>query len=166
MYQQIAAALCEEIEPGKLKPGQQLPTEPELRDLFGASRNIVRDAIKVRQHGRTPSLSEAQVEIQEESAGIAAELGLEEGAVRYLAYTLGLRQKGCRDWITVRAPDETEALFFKLPPNGRVPVFEFFRTAFDQTGTYRSPKGQQRAEVTRPRLLDTRESLLLGGPVF
>ena len=69
MYQQIAAALCEEIEPGKLKPGQQLPTEPELRDLFGASRNIVRDAIKVRQHGRTPSLSEAQVEIQEESAG-------------------------------------------------------------------------------------------------
>ena len=33
-----------------------------------------------------------------------------------------------RDWITVRAPNATEAQFFNLPQDGRVGVFEIFRT--------------------------------------
>ena len=57
-----------------------------------------------------------------------------EGTVRYLAETLGLRQVGYRDWITVRSPNDHEAEFFKLPEDGRVGVFEVFRTAYDQTG--------------------------------
>lgn len=60
---------------------------------------------------------------------------IKEGAVRYLAELLGVRQVGYRDWITVRAPELTEAVFFNLPQDGRVGVFEIFRTAFDQTGT-------------------------------
>lgn len=60
---------------------------------------------------------------------------IEMGAVKYLADTLGLRQVGYRDWITVRAPDANEARFFNLRDDGRVVVFEIFRTAFDQTGT-------------------------------
>jgi GntR family transcriptional regulator len=60
---------------------------------------------------------------------------IEVGAVRYLADTLGLQQVGYRDWITVRAPDANEAIFFSLPQDGRVGVFENFRTGFDQTGT-------------------------------
>lgn len=59
---------------------------------------------------------------------------IEIGAVRYLAETLGLRQVGYRDWITVRVPDATEAMFFNLAQDGRVGVFEIFRTAFDQAG--------------------------------
>ena len=55
--------------------------------------------------------------------------------MKYLADTLGLRQVGYRDWITVRAPDGNEARFFNLADDGRVAVFEIFRTAFDQTGT-------------------------------
>ena len=58
-----------------------------------------------------------------------------EGTVQYLGETLGLRQVGYRDWISIRTPNETEAEFFKLPQDGRVRVFEVFRTAFDQTGT-------------------------------
>ena len=58
-----------------------------------------------------------------------------EGTVQYLGETLGLKQVGYRDWISVRTPNETEAEFFKLPQDGRVGVFEVFRTAFDQTGT-------------------------------
>jgi GntR family transcriptional regulator len=57
------------------------------------------------------------------------------GTVKYLAETLGLRQVGYSDWIAVRAPDTTEAVFFNLPQDGRVAVFEILRTAFDQTGT-------------------------------
>jgi GntR family transcriptional regulator len=59
---------------------------------------------------------------------------IEEGAVRYLAATLNIHQAGYRDWITVRAPNATEADFFKLPADGRVPVYAIFRTAFDETG--------------------------------
>jgi GntR family transcriptional regulator len=43
-------------------------------------------------------------------------------------------QVGYRDWITVRTTTVYEADFFKLPQDGRVAVFENFRTAFDQTG--------------------------------
>jgi len=47
MYRQIAEDLREQIESGRLEPGQQLLTEIELRDRYGASRNTVRDAIKL-----------------------------------------------------------------------------------------------------------------------
>ena len=57
------------------------------------------------------------------------------GTVHYLEESLGLKQTGYRDWITMRAPDVNEVSFFRLPGDGRVPVFEIFRTAFDQTGT-------------------------------
>ena len=46
MYRQIADDLRGQIESGDLEPGQQLPTELELRDHHEASRNTVRDAIK------------------------------------------------------------------------------------------------------------------------
>lgn len=223
MYRQIAEDLREQIESEQLAPGAQLPTELELRERYGASRNTIRDAIKwlmnldlvetrpgqgtfvinkiapqvtvlavepgtgeglaydfqVRERDRTPSSSEPQVEIQSAASEIAAELRLpqgtpvvsrhqmrfingvpwclqtsfypyefplrgadrllkaatiKEGAVPYLSATLGLRQVGYRDRITIRAPDATEAAFFKLPPDGRVSVFENFRTAFDKTG--------------------------------
>jgi len=59
---------------------------------------------------------------------------IDEGVVQYLAATLRLEQSGYRDWITVRAPEAAEAHFFNLPLDGRVVVFENFRTAFDQAG--------------------------------
>lgn len=234
MYRQIAEDLRAQIESGGLRPGQQLRTELELRDQYGASRNTVRDAIKwlttlglvetrpgqgtfvvqkirpyvttltadskglggeaitrygeveVSDHGATGgkervfSNSEPQVEIQRATASVAGQLQVAEGSqvvsrhqkryiddtpwslqtsfypmgfvlqgadrlidasnidigtVKYLADTLGLKQVAYRDWITVRTPDPTEAMFFGLPQDGRVGVFEIFRTAFDQTGT-------------------------------
>jgi GntR family transcriptional regulator len=54
------------------------------------------------------------------------------GTVVYLKETLGIEQAGYKDTITVRPPDETEATFFKLPDDGRIAVFETFRTAFDK----------------------------------
>ena len=233
MYRQIAEGLREEIESGGLKRGHQIPTEIELRERYGASRNTVRDAIKwltnlglvetrpgqgtfvvkkidpfvttltddpKKARGeqevmygevdkylsegagrpRTPFSPPPQLEIQKASGEVSTQLRLpegspvisrhqkrfidgtpwslqtsfyprgfvaqgadrlieadniEEGTVRYLAETLGLRQMGYRDLIKVRTPEATEAMFFNLPQDGRVGVFEIFRTAFDQTGT-------------------------------
>ncbi len=227
MYRQIAEDLRVQIESGELEPGQQLRTELELRDHYGASRNTVRDAIKwltnlglvetkpgqgtfvvqkidpfvttltgdprtgwggdegtsylseVNQQNRKPTFSPLQVEIQEAAEYIAAALRIQKGAevisrherrfidgtpwsmqtsyypmdfaehgadrlrsarsitegtVQYLAETLHIRQVGYRDRITVRAPNPTEADFFKLPPDGRVPMYEINRTAFDGNG--------------------------------
>jgi GntR family transcriptional regulator len=226
MYRQIAEDLREQIESGRLEPGQQLRTEIELRERYGASRNTVRDAIKlltalglvetrpgqgtfvpqkidpfistlsdeptgagvtegasylseVSKRDRKASTSPLQVEIQEASDDVSSGLGIAkgtevisrherrfidgtpwsmqtsyypmefadrgaellrsarniiEGTVQYLADTLHIHQVGYRDWITVRAPNPTEEDFFKLPSDGRVAMYEIFRTAFDGNG--------------------------------
>jgi GntR family transcriptional regulator len=59
---------------------------------------------------------------------------IDEGTVDYLKQALGISQKGYRDQITVRAPNTTEADFFKLPADGRVPMYEITRTAYDGNG--------------------------------
>jgi GntR family transcriptional regulator len=59
---------------------------------------------------------------------------IEKGTVEYLADTLHIRQVGYSDRITVRAPNSNEADFFKLPPDGRVPMYEITRTAYDGNG--------------------------------
>jgi GntR family transcriptional regulator len=56
---------------------------------------------------------------------------IEEGAVRYIEKTLGIRQTGWRDRIAVRRPDAKESAFFKLPDDGRIAVIQLIRTSFD-----------------------------------
>jgi GntR family transcriptional regulator len=227
MYRQIAEDLRGKIEDGEIAPGAQLPTEIELMEQYDASRNTVRDAIKllisramvetragqgtfvvekinpfvttltadpqtgrgggeegvyieeVQAGGRTPTASGPRVEMQQASAVKADVLRIKErdqvvsrhyqrfidgvpfslqtsfysmdlvlqgatrlieatdipeGTVAYLADTLGIKQAGYRDSFTVRAPDETETHFFRLPADGPVPVFEVHRVAFDEKG--------------------------------
>lgn len=59
---------------------------------------------------------------------------IQQGSVEYLRQTIGIRQIGYRDTVTVRPPDGTEARFFRLPDDGRVSVVETRRTAFDEDG--------------------------------
>lgn len=46
VYLQVAADLSARTESDELSRGQQLPTEPELRTVYGVSRNTIRDAVK------------------------------------------------------------------------------------------------------------------------
>jgi len=225
MYQQIADDLRGKIESGELPRGVQLPTEIELGEQYGASRNTIRDAVRqlivkglvetrpgqgtfvtmhvdpfvttlsgdphalggaegamylfeVSQQHRSPGKTIPKVEIQEPSIEVSRRLrippdmqvvsrherryiddipwslqtsfypmdfttkgatrllmaeDIPEGAVRYLANTIGVKQVGYRDWITVRVPDINEQSFFELARDAA--VFEVFRTGFDQTGT-------------------------------
>jgi GntR family transcriptional regulator len=59
---------------------------------------------------------------------------ISQGTVSYLRDKLGVDQIGWRDMIVVRAPNEIETRFFKLPDDGRVPVIETRRTTFDSNG--------------------------------
>jgi len=65
---------------------------------------------------------------------LLATANIEQGTVSYLEETLGIEQAGYRDTITVRAPDQTEAVFFHIPADGRVAILAAFRTAFDRDG--------------------------------
>lgn len=51
-YRQLAATLRQEIRDGKIAPGDQLPSYPQLRERFDASPNVVRDAVKQLAHER------------------------------------------------------------------------------------------------------------------
>lgn len=226
-YRQIADSLRLKIESGQLLPDSQLPAETDLSMEFGASRNTIREAIRmltslglaetrpghgtfvtkrsdplvttlsadpvtglgggegaafrseVSQEHRQATTRVPDVGLQTATGEIASRLrvaegtplvsrhqqrfidgtawsfqtsfyprqfaqqgaerllddeDIEEGTVNYLKEALGLKQIGYRDWITVRAPDPNEIAFFCLPPDGRVQVFEVFRTAFDQNG--------------------------------
>ncbi len=218
MYRQIAEDLRAQIESGDLEPGQQLRTELELRDHYGASRNTVRGLVEtkpgqgtfvvkeinpfvttlsgdrtglgtdegvrkrdeVSKQNRQLTASPVQVEIQQATDEIAGALKLkpatevisrherryidctpwsmqtsyypvefadrgaerlrsarniDEGTVQYLKDSLQISQKGYRDWIIVRAPNPTEADFFRLPADGRVPMYQITRTAFDGNQT-------------------------------
>ncbi|CCH79138.1 putative Pyruvate dehydrogenase complex repressor [Nostocoides japonicum T1-X7] len=42
----VAAVLEQQILTGSLAPGTVLPTEPELRELLGVSRTVIRDAVR------------------------------------------------------------------------------------------------------------------------
>jgi GntR family transcriptional regulator len=58
-----------------------------------------------------------------------------KGTVTYLEETLGLREVRYRDVLRVRAPNAEEARLFDLPEDGRTPVYEIFRTGYDQHGS-------------------------------
>lgn len=224
MYRQIADELRQKIESGELRRGAQLPTEIDLREQYGASRNTVRDALRLlitrglveTRPGQGTFVSErisplvttlsnpdtggsgevgvyeaealqvreasagpVRVEIQEAADSVARELQVQSGAtvvsrhqqrfvdgtpwslqtsfypmglvaqgatnllqatsidsgtMAYLDEALDVKQAGWRDTLTVRAPNENESLFFKIPSDGRVAVIEVVRTAFDQHG--------------------------------
>lgn len=264
IYRQIAEDLRHQIETGELRPGQQLRTEGELQEYYSASRNTIRDAIKllvtrglvetrpgqgtfvvekivpfittltsdpstasgvegdiytkeVIARRRVPKATFPEVRIHEAGSPVPAiaELQLAEGAlavsrhqqcfidgipwslqtsfypmslvqqgaqrliqagdisegtVEYLRETLGIKQAGYHDTLTVRAPDAVETGFFKLPDDGRISVIETRRTAFDEQGTpvrltvsvYPADRnqfavnvGQVPAEVADPSSADT-----------
>lgn len=151
------------------RPGQGTFVVPKVppfvTSLTGPPETAVDYTSGVLGENGEATTSTIQVEIQEASAEVAADLGLEpdtevisrhrrryidglpwgletstrgefadrgadrlrrarnidEGTVTYLRNTIGVRQVGYRNKVTVRAPNAIEADFFKLPPDGRIP---------------------------------------------
>ena len=47
LYDTVAAAIEEKILSGEIKPGDKLPSENMLAQMFGVSRNVVRESLRV-----------------------------------------------------------------------------------------------------------------------
>ncbi len=56
------------------------------------------------------------------------------GPAVYLHEALGLQEASWSDKLTVRPPDDSEARFFAIPDDGRVPVIDIWQTAYDREG--------------------------------
>jgi GntR family transcriptional regulator len=53
-FQQVAAELRKQINSGALPPGSQLPSMAQLREMYGVSNTVVRDALnELRRDGLT-----------------------------------------------------------------------------------------------------------------
>jgi GntR family transcriptional regulator len=93
--------------------------------------------------------------VEQGAARLILPTDIEEGAINYLAREYDVQQVGYRDTISVRPPEMEEAWFFKLPPDGRVSVFEIHRVGFDEKGdpmrltvtVYPTDRNQFRVEV-------------------
>jgi GntR family transcriptional regulator len=223
MYKQIADDLQRKIESGKLGPGDQLPTESELREGYKASLSTVRSAVRwlatcgfvetrqgqgsfvrgkidpfvatlgldassgrgdtaaylseVRREQRRPESHTPEIEPKQATETVARDLQIavgttvvirrqqryiddvawsiqttfypyelvergarrilepekiEPGVVRYIEETLGVREVGWREIITVRAPEPREIEFFLITGADR--VYEIRRIGFDESG--------------------------------
>jgi GntR family transcriptional regulator len=229
-YQEIAEDLRRQIESGDLPRQSQIPTEIELQRTYGASRNTVRDAVKllvaeglldtrggregtwvtpahvpfvttlstdpktglsgIGEEGSTypdlvrgqdqrnagaappevavlvcPSQIAQRLRIEPEKSVVARRQqrfidatmwslqtsyypmtwvqkgairllepqDIPEGAVEYLASAIGLAQKGYRDLVSARLPNDEEKELFGLTVNRT--VIEVFRSSFAEDGT-------------------------------
>src|SRR5918997_4678363 len=52
LYYQLQELLKEQIESGAWKPGERMPSEPELARRFGISRVVVRQALAILEDDR------------------------------------------------------------------------------------------------------------------
>ena len=57
-----------------------------------------------------------------------------KGTAEYLRESVGIKKVGYGGTITVRAPDNAEAGFFRLPRNGRISIIGARSAAFDEQG--------------------------------
>jgi GntR family transcriptional regulator len=136
--------LSEVSERGRTPAASRIQVEiQEASDEVAAGLCITKGTEVIGRHERrfidgTPwsmQTSFYPMEFAARGAGqLMAARTISEGTVQYLADTLGIRQVGYRDWVTVRAPNAFEADFFGLPSDGRVQVYEISRTAFDGNG--------------------------------
>jgi GntR family transcriptional regulator len=68
-YIQLKQSLSEKIERGEWKPGEQLPSEPELCQVFDVSRTVIRQALQemayeglvVRKKGKGSFVAEPKI---------------------------------------------------------------------------------------------------------
>lgn len=136
LYQQISDALRAEVLEGKLEPGQQLPSEPDLAQRYAVSRATIREALRAlenegvlysrRGHGTFVAESTRQLHV-----GVASLYSVTD-AIRRQGYTPSSRQVSIRSSIATRKQRER----FGLGPGARVVTLQRTRLADGEPVVY------------------------------
>jgi GntR family transcriptional regulator len=117
LYYQLQEILKEQIESGRWKPGDSLPSEPELARSFGVSRVVVRQALSIlgddhqifRIRGRGTFVARPKLDYR--AGGLSRLLAAPRGddvTVQVLDKRVAAVERSIRDALEV--PDDTEIL--------------------------------------------------------
>jgi GntR family transcriptional regulator len=111
---QIARRLAEAIHSGQPAVGSRLPSEPKLAELFGVSRNTVREAVRqLIAEGIVDSRKGVGTFVRSDghSATLPVETGIEELTSTTELIRAAGYEPGCRDYEleVIRAPVEVSA---------------------------------------------------------
>lgn len=87
LYQQLYELLRKKITQGEWRPGDMLPTENELVEQFGLSRNVVRQALD-------ELVREGLIYRQRGRGTFVAHPTVEQALVRVISFTEDMRQRG------------------------------------------------------------------------
>ncbi len=87
LYIQIAETLLDQIESGELAPGDRLPPERELSELFGVNRMTVRQALHMLE-------TQGLILRRQGSGTYVAEPKIERKADRMFPFTQSMQQRG------------------------------------------------------------------------
>ncbi len=118
---QVRDDLLEELRSRGLRPGDRIPTEAEVSELFGVSRSTVREALRLLEESGVVRVERGKGRFL--SAGGA--LHVERPIDRFESVTEMLESLGHRVTTSVLAveegvPTEAEATGLDLGPDGRV----------------------------------------------
>ncbi len=122
LHYQIADYILEMLAKGKLDPSEQLPTEEEIREIFGVSRTTVRKALDhllskdllIRRQGRGTFWTEsARVIKREKLSGINRQIFhiKKETRVQVLSKSRGKASSEITDFL--RIPAQSDIIIFE-----------------------------------------------------
>jgi GntR family transcriptional regulator, transcriptional repressor for pyruvate dehydrogenase complex len=108
---QVASKVVAEVMAGRLKPGDQLPTEPELSDLYGVSRTVIREAmVRLKSDGVVRSKQGSGVFILDSSESPVLRLDraslMDRETVRNLFELRAIIESGAA-WLAAERRDPT-----------------------------------------------------------
>ena len=123
LYQQIKDAIRLQIEAGDWRPGQQIPSEPELSEGLGVARGTVRNAI-------TELVHEGWLERRQGDGTYVTRRSLEQRLMGFYSFAREARERGQEltsrvlEWTTVRC---SEGLARRLEQPAGEPVLHVTR---------------------------------------
>lgn len=172
--EEVCRALERRIRDGELRPGDRLPTEKQLAELFGVSRAVVREAVaRLRAEGyvATRQGAGAFVSAQPGNASfkLAADGAGEPGGIAQVfelrllveagAAELAARRRTAHDLRTLRRQLKAMAIALKQGADGSAADDAFHRAIADAThnpyvGRFVEFLGRQFSETRRPTWAD------------
>ena len=114
LYQQIKDAIRLQIEAGDWRPGQQIPSEPELSEGLGVARGTVRNAI-------TELVHEGWLERRQGDGTYVTRRSLEQRLMGFYSFAREARERGQEltsrvlEWTTVRCSEGLAAAWSSRP---------------------------------------------------
>lgn len=112
LSEEIVNQIMQEVSNGELKPGNKLPSEREMCNVFAVSRTVVRDALKTLaglgivtiRHGMGAYINE--VDVSEDVSRLSSLLQISQGTIEELFQIREILESKAAFWCAQNAGDQ------------------------------------------------------------